>query len=138
MTMSRQRMFPPQAASDIGLQPVLKRVVYFGCHQIAEDSGCFIWSPRAVRGVAAPMEDVTDQDVETLMLEAVEDGYIWRYEAEGIQCGFLSTFPEWQQSLNRRWAPERVPLPPGVIFKADGGEQKNRNGSGRYTYPRSE
>lgn len=137
MTVPRQRMFPPQAATDYALQPLLKRAVYFACHQIAEDSGCFIWNPRLVRSVAAPMEPgVVAEQIEALMLQLVEDGYLWRYKAAGLECAFVAAFPEWQHSLNRRNAPERVPLPPGIDFEQDE-SNKNRHGSGRYTYPQS-
>jgi len=132
----RQRMVPPGLAVDLGLTPLLKRVVYIGLMQIAEDSGCFIWSARDVRSAALPLErDVTDEDVEQTMIDLEEDGHVWAYEAEGVRCGYVAAFHEHQHSLTRWNAPQSVPTPPGLLYENIPSSQ--RYGSCRYTPPKT-
>jgi len=136
MTTPRQRMVPPGLAVDLGLTPLVKRAVYIGAMQIAEDSGCFVWSARDVRSVALPLErDVTDADVEQIMCELEADDYLWAYEAEGLHCGYIAGFPEHQRSLTRYNAPQSVPLPPGLTYEDI--PSSYRYGSCRYTFPKS-
>jgi len=136
VTTPRQRMVPVSLAVDLGLTPLLKRAVYIGLMQLAEDSGCFIWNPRDVRSVALPLErDVTDQTVEQVMRELETDGYVWSYEAEARYCGFVPAFPEHQRSLTRWNVPQSVPLPPGITYEPIA--SANRYGSCRYTFPKS-
>jgi len=136
MTTPRQRMVPPGLAVDLGLTPLLKRVVYIGLMQIAEDSGCFIWSARDVRSAALPLEqDVSDEDVERILNEFEDDGLVWAYEAEGLRCGYIPGFPEHQHSLTRWNAPQSVPTPPGLLYEYIPSSQ--RYGSCRYTPPKS-
>ena len=136
MATPRQRMVPPGLAVDLGLTPLLKRVVYIGLMQIAEDSGCFNWSARDVRSAALPLEpNVSDDDVEHVMGELEADGYVWSYQAEGMGCGYIANFPEHQRSLTRYNTPQSVPLPPGLICEEI--PTSHRYGTCRYTFPKS-
>ncbi len=135
MSQPRQRMVPPQLAVDLSLTPLVKRAVYIGIMQLCEDSGCFIWSPRDVRSVALPLEQVSDNEVEEIMRQLVSDERIWSYEAEGVRCGYVPAFPEINRSLTRWNVPQTVPLPGGITFEEI--ESANRYGSCKYTWPKS-
>ena len=131
-----KRMIDPEVAFDLDLLPLAKRCVYVAMHHLAEDSGCFVWNPHSVRKAAMPLEaEVLDEDVAEYMRQLAQDGLVWVYEAEGVNCGFLPAFPVWNRSLSRWNAPREVPLPPGIGFVSH--ESKNRYESGTYCWPKT-
>ncbi|MDO9556530.1 MAG: hypothetical protein Q7J82_02960 [Coriobacteriia bacterium] len=131
-----KRMIDPAVAFDSDLRPLEKRAVYIALHHLAEDSGCFVANPRAVRKAAVPLEaDITDAEVAEYLRQLEDEGFVWGYEAEGVQCGFLPDFPVWNRSLTRWNAPREVPLPPGIGFVPH--ESKNRYESGTYHWAKT-
>ena len=135
--ITRKRMIRPEVATDPVLQPLKKRVVYEALMMLAEDSGCFAWKPREVRHAALPFDaETTDAEVAHMLDELDEDERLWSYEIDGDRFGYIVEFPHWQSSLTRWNAPDRVPLPDGIQYTEI--ESKNRFGSVRYVWPKSE
>jgi hypothetical protein len=141
MAQMRARMIDPSINANPDFNTLEKRALMVGLVQMAEESGCLVLDPRAIRKAVFPLlPDITDEQVDEWINDFIADGVIWSYVAmdHATRCGYLPDWSRWNTNLTKFREPKEVPLPPGVMFiRYDEAKYPKLAHQGKYIRPAS-